>query len=549
LRARVAFLVLPLVLAAAARADDAGGVTVMDPVFVEAASRDPWMYFRVDGFEVLSRCPEDFNRAFARGLEQSTAARLAMLPPRFWADLPTPMKMILYDRPPQSREGFDRGNPTDLSWSVGGLSSGNATIRYSHPVTIGDGDTFICCGNYWDVQSGVESLGTDPDSDIRLRERTPTLPPWFVAGFGGRHGVYRGHFMRAGALSEYVVLPPLTWVSTDETLGLRAAEARRRKGERAPRPGQFLGAGRLLGPGPGDAGRDLWESECALLVRWGLLASGDRGGFLRFVDRAAGEPPTEALLRECMGLSYPELEADLLAYLPAAIGAEAEVRFRVKDAGRPEVREATSAEVARIVGDWGRLEGRSMGADDDPSAFIDYEFRHQCMDEADKLFSRAARRRSADPLLLSSYGLYEAQAGDSVRAQAALGAAVAVGVVRPRAYVELARLRLDDALPSIQEGFGDLGQRDFDEIEALLTTARFQMPGLHATYDLLVRVLGHAPTRPGPEQLAPLEKALQLFPRDPDLANQVADLYGRLGDPARAKRIRERLAGLAGAPG
>ena len=102
-------LLLGLHAARSAAADD-GGVTMLEPVFVEASTGDPWNYFTVPGFEVISHCSDSFNTTYARALERATAARLAVLPAEFWGDLPTPMKVILYNREPKRRDSLGRGN-------------------------------------------------------------------------------------------------------------------------------------------------------------------------------------------------------------------------------------------------------------------------------------------------------------------------------------------------------------------------------------------------------------------------------------------------------
>jgi tetratricopeptide (TPR) repeat protein len=168
------------------------------------------------------------------------------------------------------------------------------------------------------------------------------------------------------------------------------------------------------------------------------------------------------------------------------------------------------------------------------------EYQRECLDQADRLFERIQRRGNSDPLFLAAFGLYELQVGDAVRARDALERATKAGVVRPRAYVELARMRLEDSLPSVQAGIGDLNEADFAEITGLLTTARVQMPSLTATYDLLARVLEHAPKRPDREQIRPLEEAMDLFPQNAALAYKLANLYGDLGLHGEAAAVIDR---------
>jgi hypothetical protein len=175
----------------------------------------------------------------------------------------------------------------------------------------------------------------------------------------------------------------------------------------------------------------------------------------------------------------------------------------------------------------------------------DLEYKGECLDQADKLFERIRLRRTSDPLFLAAFGLYEIQAGDSVRAREALETATAAGVLRPRAYVELANLRLDEGLPSVQHGIGDLEPAEFAAIVGLLTTARVQMPSLLATYDVFARALEHAPSRPTLEDLRPLEEALELYPQNTALAYKVANLCREEGYAERAALIVERAASFS----
>jgi tetratricopeptide (TPR) repeat protein len=511
-----------------------GEVTVMEPVFVEASSGDPWIYFTVPGFEVISHCPDSFNESYARALERATAARLAVLPSGFWGDMPTPMKIVLYNREPERRSGFNRGNPIDLAWVSGdGASVGTGTVMRSYPVTVGDGDTYINCGNYWSVQIDSGSFSVDPDSDVRLQNRVPRLPAWFEAGMEGQFGLYPSQIIRSSAFSDEVVLASATWVSTVETLAIMNEAKEKEKEGKVRHPREMLPLGELF-RGRVPAGKTaLWNSEASLFVRWGLYAGGNRQAFLDFADAASREPVTEELFRRHFGYGYAEAQARLDAYLPKAVSEPISVPIAVPPEKPLRVREATSVEVARIIGDWGRLEGRSIGI-----ANMDYQ--RECLDQADRLFERIYRRRSSNPLFLAAFGLYEVQVGDTVRARDALESATAAGVARPRAYVELARLRLDEALPSAQQGIGDLDRPEFTAIVSLLTTARVQMPSLLATYDVLARTLEHAPSRPTREDLRPLEEALELFPQNAPLAYKVANLLRDDGYADEAASVVER---------
>ena len=263
-----------------------GEVTVLEPVFVEASSGDPWFYFSVPGFEVISHCPERFNETYARALQISTAARLAVLPASFWGDLPTPMKIVLYNREPEEHGGFGKGNPIDLNWSSeDGRSVGTGSIQHSYPVTVGDGDTFINCGNYWNVQASVENFSVDPDSDMRIRNRVPELPAWFVEGMEGRYGLYPNRIIQTTMFTCTLVLPSATWISNAETEAVQSEAKARHKDGKAHVWEMLPLADVFSGSVTADR-RDLGDSEGALFVRWGLYGSGNRRAFLDFVDRA-----------------------------------------------------------------------------------------------------------------------------------------------------------------------------------------------------------------------------------------------------------------------
>jgi hypothetical protein len=525
-----AALLLLALLAAAARAAEEPA-TVMDPVFIEASASNPWKYASIPGFEILSKCTDGFTQDFAWALGRSTAARLAVLPPDLWGDLPTPMKMVLYDRPTGSDHGIGWASPIDLSWTAeDGALVGSGGVQRSYPVTLGDWDTFINCGNYRNVQDQGPTMSVDPDSAIRLSCRVPRLPAWFVTGMVGPRGLYSNRRITASASGASVVMPNALWTTSAETIEIQD-EVRRGAKVRAVRPMLPLSAvfdGRYP-----EERRGLWEAEAALLVRWGLYKSGDRGAFLDFVRRSAEEPPSEALFRRFLGIGYGEALHRLGAYLPEASSTAVTVPVDLPSARPAAIREAGSREVARILGDWGRFEGRSSPAEGD-------EYRRECVSQADRLFSRARERRSSDPLFLAAYGLYEEEAGNDTLAAEALEAAAAAGIVRPRAYVELARLTLEGSLSGVPRGIGDLSPAQFERILGLLATARAQMPSLESTYYLIARVYEHAPDWPRRPELGALDEALRLFPQDARLAYRIATVFRRLGYPSAAAEAISR---------
>ena len=107
---------------------EGGTPLALPPVFVEVSRGEPWRYFTLPGFEVISHCPDAFTREYAASLALSGAAREALLPQVYWGTLVCPLKVILYDREPESGGPIDQRSPIDLGWS-GRESRDNTTGR------------------------------------------------------------------------------------------------------------------------------------------------------------------------------------------------------------------------------------------------------------------------------------------------------------------------------------------------------------------------------------------------------------------------------------
>ncbi len=342
--------------------------------------------------------------------------------------------------------------------------------------------------------------------------------------------MYAHHWIEPSASGAQLVLPAASWMSPAQTEAIRREPGR---------PVALPPLAELLTARPDPTGA-AWRSEAALFVRWGLLG-GERAAFLAFVDRSCREPVTEDGFREAFGFGYAEGGRRLSAFLPGAVARAVRIPLGPSAAPGP-TRDATSVEVARILGEWGRLEGRSPGLQAG-----DYE--RSCLEQADRLFRHAKERGVRDPLFLAAYGLYEQQVGDGAAARAALEGAVKAGVVRPQAYLALARLRLEDALPSPESGIGDLGEAEFQSILGLIRTAQFQDPALPAGYELEARLLEHGPAAPTHGELGALAGRLALFPRDARLAYRVATVFRRMGYGQEAREIAARALALADDPG
>jgi len=130
------------------------------------------------------------------------------------------------------------------------------------------------------------------------------------------------------------------------------------------------------------------------------------------------------------------------------------------------------------------------------------------------------------------------EAGNSVAARPYLEAAVAGSVVRPRAYVELARLRFTD----MQENLGKdeyLTTAQAEELLKLLSTATRQAPKLAAEYELAAQILERRGTSPTVAEWAILAEGIALFPRSAELALRSAKLYVAAGRTIEAATLAQ----------
>jgi hypothetical protein len=343
-----------------------------------------------------------------------------------------------------------------------------------------------------------------------LRNRLPALPPWFVSGV-------LTLFARATFTEDALTLERIDWLSEGGSAALRGGPA----ANRALLPLADFFAGELTQADPTQGeGLSLWQAQAALFIRWGLAGRGAprRAALWKFAERAATEPVTEALFQECFGMDFATARQQLTAYLPEAIGE----KLALRPAQKPRLpdyplRAATEAEIARIKGDWERLE----------IAFVKAQFpplTQKYVEQARRTLMRAYDRGSRDPRLLSAIGLCEVDAGNAEAArdlleEAAKGSKMQL---RPRAGYELARLR-----------FAAAGSRltleQAKEMLAPLEVARAQEPPLAEAYTLIAEIWAACAQAPTREQLAVLEQGVRLFPRNTDLVYRTAELNVRQG--------------------
>ncbi|AWI09733.1 hypothetical protein [Ereboglobus luteus] len=236
--------------------------------------------------------------------------------------------------------------------------------------------------------------------------------------------------------------------------------------------------------------------------------------FLTFSRRAMTGPVTEDDFKECFGRTYKQMTMMLRGYVDAS--DHGSILFKAKKGtdglGDPppiEIREATQAEIGRIKGEALRLANN--------------------MEASREAFIIPYLRQERDAGLLASLGLLESLEQRDARARKFLEAAAKENVVRPRAYVELARLRLNEALAAPAGANGRLSAAQTASVLDPLFTARNQPPPMEDVYSLIGYTWMCSDATPKESHLEVLLEGALIFPRSARIMHHAATLYALHG--------------------
>lgn len=270
----------------------------------------------------------------------------------------------------------------------------------------------------------------------------------------------------------------------------------------------------------------MYPAQCYAFVHLCLYGEGKRyqKPFVEFIRRTAAEPATEAVFQECFDMTYQQIALLLRGYTQFTAYHYAEFRAKEGGAGLAEappfeLREATQAEIGRIKGETYRLGGHP--------------------DLARTSLIAPYLRGEKDPRLLAALGLHERSVGRDDRARNFLEGAAAAKVERPRAYLELARLRFGDL--KARAGAAD-GKLDSEQLRAVLDpllVACSQPPPMGDVYELIAEAWIAAATAPTADDLQLLYRGAQRFPARLRLIYLTATLAIRHGDTKNARILVE----------
>jgi hypothetical protein len=534
-------LVAGLVLVARAAGAAESKVIALPPYLVEeTAQRLSWRTAEMDGWEVLSSCPERLTRALIANHHRLHVLLEELLPPALQLRTTARQTLLFVDsaqQPPSSQEvvaamALTAAEQDRLEDVVPLVDDGRLRRRPLPPrytflpnLRLWDRDTGALFAIVRESEFDANRVGLTPDYVAYiLRNRQPALPPWFVSGV-------LTLFARAKFTQDALTLERLDWLSETGSAALKTGPA----ANRALLPLSEFFAGELTSndSAQGEA-LSLWQAQAALFVRWGIAGRGTprREALWKFAARAAVEPLTEALFQECFGFDFATASQQLTAYLPEAIRD----RLALRPAQRPRLpdyslRPASDEEIARIKGDWERLEIGYVKAQF-PVVVSKY------VAQARRTLMRAYNGGSRDPRLLAAIGLCEVDAGNDVAARPFLeDAAARSNVLRPRAWFELARLRFAALRgpPAGGSGTPGLTPEQASEVLTPLLAARELQPPLAEVYELIADVWAASAQPPTRAQLAVLEEGIRTFPRRRELVYRTAELNLRHGflDTAR----------------
>jgi prophage DNA circulation protein len=141
-------------------------------------------------------------------------------------------------------------------------------------------------------------------------------------------------------------------------------------------------------------------------------------------------------------------------------------------------------------------------------------------------------------------GLCEIDAGNEGSAREFLEPAVAAGVVRPRAYHELARLRFAE----LRRGVPETKVYSFTELSPVIEPLRralTQAPPLAEVFVLLAEAWAHCDLAPNTAEFAELERGARLFAARPTVTLPIANALARHGKHAEAAAVLDTTAAYA----
>lgn len=501
--------------ARAAAESPIGPVVELPPMVIEEHSNlPPWLYVQADGGEYLSRCSASTTRDYVDMRRTRMQWVRSLFPDALMVHMAVPAVTVLVS------QKLKPSNNAEIIGEVmdggGRRNAGRAYVRATTApnMMLTDSDA-IAVFAYVDEKKFDRNTLTIATDYVRylLERRAPALPGWLLEGL---IAVYND----VQFVERPITLRPLTWAPASEAQALR-------RNAQAPRT--LLSIAELFSDEPRSHAREeIGHAQAALLVRWALDPRNNaRESFWKFAQRACEEPASEELFESCFGFGFTDLRDRLSDYLPTAVRSPLQLPLEKFPPLPPlETRRATPAEIARLRGEWERLSVPLV-----QHRFPEHTARYR--EQARRTLQAAIDAGERDPRLIAIFGLCEADAHADATALEYLQEAAARGVVRPRAYYELARLRWQELTRD------ETKPREFEPVEVLavlqpLRRGLGQAPPLPAAFELLATVWSRCRASPPAEDIERLVHGGQLFATEPRLCLKLARALGRHGRSTEA---------------
>jgi hypothetical protein len=517
---------LSLPAPAAEGAAATGNLVSLPPMMVEeSTSSVPWLYVQAGDTEFLSRCSAGTTRQLVEAWLTGMQLVRVLVPDEFLGRTEVPSVFVLYSQDAQqtvSTEIQRELQARDERRRPGEFASG-ARVDIALSMRLTDRDMHASIAYIDEAQFGEAVLSVAPGHVRYLLEaRVPKLPAWLMEGI---ERAYRG----ADVVQEPITLSPLTWGHRSESVALASDPAR---------PRALLPAGELFAIDPVRAAEyrhprrvETRAAQQELFFRWATVTGGaTRAAFWKFAARAAEAPVTEEMFEACFGFGFAELRDRLSDYLPKTVERMPRIQpGRLPPLPEFDVERATPNQIARVRGEWERL---AIG-------YVQRrlpEVREPYIAQARRTLRRAYDAGDRDPRLLATLGLCEIDAGDEANARRYLEPAVAGGVRRPRAYVELARLRFTD----LRRDAPETKPFSFTELAPVITPLRQslqQSPPLAEAAQLLGEAWARCEFPPTAAELTELETTARLFTPQPAVTFAIATALARHGKTAAAVAV------------
>ena len=483
------------------------------PVFEVKDSRllppmEAWKYAEIPGFEILSRISERETKRFMRDFLLLQQAIEVIMPGLTHGHVAMPTALILCGR----GKGFDEFLPKDLSEERYGTNSlffknaERAAIVIDFALAelrFNDNET--------EESDPYRAFYSEYFRFLIRRQLTQAPPPWFEEGLVQLFASI--DFSRKS----------ITFAQIGDGFGAeKLGDFNHILARRAIMP-----FGEMLDSDGPKARTRYWKAQSYAFVHLCLYGANKKyqRPFLQFVTRLSTEPPSEKVFKECFNKSYKQMALELRGHIEFTVYNAMRFEAKKGQAGLPEppvvvLREAADAEVGRIKGEVLRLGGHG--------------------DNASNTLIAPYVRGERDPRLLAALGLDELDAERKDRARKFLEAAVKARVVRARAHLELARLRLDEARAHPGAPNGQLDAAQVGGVLTPLFTAMKQPPPLAEVYSLLADTWSLSAVAPEAEHFGVVIEGIKRFPRDMALLMQATLLAVKRNFPAEAKALAER---------